>query len=127
MKYCFRAGVAQWESEGLIIPRPWVRFPPPAPLLPALNFQHMYAWRHLVQPLRDTRKALPLTQDILDKQAGAIYPLGTSVSYMWGAGGTGLWQFTIYKFDFRPGGPTLGPASRLARENQKRQRISAWQ
>ncbi len=26
-----RAGVAQWESEGLIIPRPWVRFPPPAP------------------------------------------------------------------------------------------------
>src|SRR5260370_6221847 len=25
------AGVAQWWSEGLIIPRPWVRFPPPAP------------------------------------------------------------------------------------------------
>jgi hypothetical protein len=25
------AGVAQWQSEGLIIPRPWVRFPPPAP------------------------------------------------------------------------------------------------
>jgi hypothetical protein len=25
------AGVAQWKSEGLIIPRPWVRFPPPAP------------------------------------------------------------------------------------------------
>ena len=33
-----RAGVAQWESEGLIIPRPWVRFPPPAPFhLPALT------------------------------------------------------------------------------------------
>ena len=31
---CFScAGVAQWESEGLIIPRPWVRFPPPAPVL----------------------------------------------------------------------------------------------
>lgn len=26
------AGVAQWQSEGLIIPRPWVRFPPPAPI-----------------------------------------------------------------------------------------------
>ena len=33
-----RAGVAQWESEGLIIPRPWVRFPPPAPFhLPGLT------------------------------------------------------------------------------------------
>ena len=30
MKNCY-AGVAQWQSEGLIIPRPWVRFPPPAP------------------------------------------------------------------------------------------------
>jgi hypothetical protein len=29
----FPAGVAQWKSEGLIIPRPWVRFPPPAPLI----------------------------------------------------------------------------------------------
>ena len=27
------AGVAQWQSEGLIIPRPWVRFPPPAPII----------------------------------------------------------------------------------------------
>jgi hypothetical protein len=35
-----RAGVAQWESEGLIIPRPWVRFPPPAPFhLPAFDEQ----------------------------------------------------------------------------------------
>ena len=33
-----RVGVAQWESEGLIIPRPWVRFPPPAPFhLPPLT------------------------------------------------------------------------------------------
>jgi hypothetical protein len=32
IKDCPRAGVAQWKSEGLIIPRPWVRFPPPAPI-----------------------------------------------------------------------------------------------
>jgi hypothetical protein len=32
-KIVFWAGVAQWKSEGLIIPRPWVRFPPPAPFL----------------------------------------------------------------------------------------------
>src|SRR6516164_11425205 len=31
------AGVAQWQSEGLIIPRPWVRFPPPAPSMPLLE------------------------------------------------------------------------------------------
>jgi hypothetical protein len=33
MKMFLRAGVAQWKSEGLIIPRPWVRFPPPAPTI----------------------------------------------------------------------------------------------
>src|SRR5215469_8724555 len=33
------AGVAQWQSEGLIIPRPWVRFPPPAPSMPAGVFE----------------------------------------------------------------------------------------
>src|SRR5579883_489705 len=34
MNICSPAGVAQWQSEGLIIPRPWVRFPPPAPSFP---------------------------------------------------------------------------------------------
>jgi hypothetical protein len=45
MKYCLRAGVAQWESEGLIIPRPWVRFPPPAPILSRLSGTYLVVFR----------------------------------------------------------------------------------
>ena len=36
-RIAYLAGVAQWKSEGLIIPRPWVRFPPPAPFNPFEN------------------------------------------------------------------------------------------
>lgn len=43
------AGVAQWQSEGLIIPRPWVRFPPPAPMEPARVWLEC---RNLLNPRR---------------------------------------------------------------------------